>query len=200
MREFFTGSNKFLVAGIVIVLLNALGLAIYILQQEQDIRQSAWFTSQSAGSACGPDGKAIITVRFTNTEQSSTNNCMDVIVRDNQTGKTLNLGRVDPKQTKTGKINTGRMSLSKGNVVFSLTWCSGRPGVDSRTASYPAVSACVTPTPSPTVTITPTGTLTPTVSPTPSPTDIATPTPTIPICPIPNAVKNVRVECPFCDL
>lgn len=56
----------------------------------------------------------------------------------------------------------------------------------------------VTPTPRPTATLTPAPTLTLTSTPTPRPT--ATPTPTqIPICPVPNAVTNVRIECPYCQ-
>lgn len=48
----------------------------------------------------------------------------------------------------------------------------------------------------------PTGTPTPTQTPSPTPTvaPTITPVPTVPACPVPDAVKNVKVNCPNCNL
>src|SRR6266849_7425189 len=77
------------------------------LQKQQQVQSLAdlifvqWTTSQSATSACGPNGDAIITASFTNTESSSSK-AMIVTVKDNQTGKSVDLGVVSAGQTKKG--------------------------------------------------------------------------------------------------
>jgi len=66
----------------------------------------------------------------------------------------------------------------------------------------PTLTPSLTPTgtlsPSPTPSNTPTPTNTPIPTPTPTVTITVTPTPTV--CPVPEGVLNVRIECPFCDL
>jgi hypothetical protein len=74
---------------------------------------------------------------------------MNVIAKDLQTGKSVNLGSIKGGQTKTGPIETGRTTLSGGTVDFALTWTDGHNGADSRSASYKAVSNCISPTPTP---------------------------------------------------
>ncbi len=171
-------------------------LTLNQIQQQQQQRSNAdtvqWYTSQSATSVCGPDATAVITATFTNTETSSSMG-MNVVVKDNQTGKSVNMGTVAAKQTKSASIDTGKSSLNSGQVTFNLTWSSGQSGSDSRTAPYPAVSKCVAPTNTPT----PTPKNTPTPTPTPKPNSTPTPTPTA--CPTPGTVKNIQIKCPYCS-
>lgn len=179
-------------------------VAVIQLQQQQELRQRAeepevgvtWETNQSASTSCPTDGGgAVINVSFTNREPNRASLAMDVLVTDQQSGKSTNLGSIAGGQTKTGQIKTGRTTLNAGSVRFNLTWSDGRPGVDSRTASYKAVTNCQPPTATPTKTPTPTE-VTPTLTKTPTPTPTKTPTPTI--CPTLGPVQNVRIECPNC--
>lgn len=59
-------------------------------------------------------------------------------------------------------------------------------------------ATCVPPTGTPTPTQTTIPTQTPSPTPTVAPT--ITPVPTIPACPVPEAVKNVRINCPNCSI
>jgi hypothetical protein len=165
------------------LLLVGIPLTVYFAQQQQEDRSRAsevqWTTAQSASAACTASGIAAITATFTNTETSSSK-AMDVTVKDNQTGKSVSMGTVNARQTKTVSIDTGRTSLSSNKVTFSLKWTSGASGTDSRTASYPAVSTCPTPTK------------------TPTPTLPKTPTPATTACPTPGVVKNIKITCPYC--
>lgn len=130
-------------------------IAIFQLQQQQEIRQRAdtgiaWSTSQSASSSCPTTGSgAIITATFNNTEPDRSNYAMNVVAKDRQTGKSVNLGSIRGGQSKSGVIQTGRTSLSAGTVDFALTWTDGHSGIDSRSAGYQTISNCNTPTPTP---------------------------------------------------
>lgn len=182
-------------------------LAIFALQQQQDIRQRAdttlaWATSQSATASCPTGGSgAQISVTFTNTESDKTYYSMDVNVVDRQTGKSVSLGSVKGGQTKTAVIQTGKVTLAASTVDFNLTWTDGHKGTDSRSASYKAVTYCVpapTPTPTkpasyPTPSIKYPSTTPPYSTPKPS---VAYPSPSV--CPSLGPVKNVRIECPNC--
>lgn len=157
------------------------------LQQEASEDEIQWMTSQSASTTCPADGNGVeITVKFSNTEPDRSSLSMDVIAKDNQTGKSVNMGSIRGGSTKTSIIQTGRSSLNAGSVTFSLKWTDGHSGVDSRTASYKAVGNCQPPTPTPT----------PEPSPTPLPSGVPSPTPTI--CPTLGPVKNVTIDCPNC--
>lgn len=182
-------------------------LAIFQLQQQQEIRQRAdtsiaWDVSQTAATICPPYGTgANINVTFNNEEDDRSSLSMNVIATDKQTGKFVNLGSIRGGQTKSGVIQTGRATLSANSVTFALKWTDGRSGIDSKTASYKAISNCyAAPTPTPTKPYStpypPTPTVTP-YYPTPSPTyPPAYPSPTI--CPTLGPVQNVRIDCPNC--
>lgn len=141
----------------------------------------AWCTEQSASVSCvnGAD----IHVSFSNTETDK-NMAMNVVAKDNQTGQSIDLGKIDAQQTKSGDIATGKSTINSGNVTFYLTWANGQSGSDTRNEGYSAVT-CQMPTPtqqpSPTVTPTSIPSATPTnePSPTPTPTCEETTTPTV---------------------
>ena len=195
-------TNRNLLIGLFfLVALIGIPLAVIQVQQQQTIRQEAsgitvsWATSQSASTSCPTGGTgAVINVSFTNTEPDRSSLSMDVIATDQQTNKSVNLGSIRGGQSKTGVIQTEKATLNAGSVKFALKWTDGHSGVDSRTASYKAVSNCNPPTATPTVTKTPTPTKTPTLT----PTGTRTPTPTPTICPTLGPVQNVRIECPNC--
>jgi len=174
-----------------IIALIVIPLTLIEVQSQQNLKQNAesilWYTSQSASTACATDGSgADITASFTNTEPRSTSTDMNVTVKDQQTGKSVNMGSIRGGATKTSTIKTGRTRLNAGSVTFNLSWTDGHSGIDSRTASYKAVNSC-TPSPTPT----------PIPSPTPT-TPPGQPTPTI--CPTLSPVKNVHIVCPNCNV
>jgi hypothetical protein len=122
------------------VLLIGLPLTVITLQQTQFFQQFAWGTRQSATAACSAEhGGAVITVKFTNTEDDK---AMDVVAEDIQSGKKVDLGTIEPKETKSGDIITESKELAAGAVKFTLTWSDGSSGEDTRTASYDAVDEC----------------------------------------------------------
>lgn len=191
MKEILT-SPKFITVSIAIIALIVIPLTLIEIQSQQSLRQNAesimWLTTQSASTACAADGSgANIEATFINTEPRSKSTAMNVIVHDQQTGMSANMGSIQGGDTKTVKIQTGRTSLAAGSVIFALSWTDGHSGTDTRTASYKAVSKCVQPTPTPTKKPTPT----PTVPP-------GQPTPTI--CPTLGPVKNVHIDCPNCKI
>ncbi len=191
-------------------------LAIFALQQQQDIRQRAdttlaWATDQSAASSCPTGGSgAQISVTFSNTEPDRTYYGMDVTAVDRQTNKSVSLGSIKGGQTKTAIIQTCKTTITSGTVDFNLTWTDGHRGTYSRSASYKAVSYCIpAPTPTPTKPVsyaTPTPPKYPSSTPpyatptkpysTPKPYPSYGPSPTI--CPTLGPVKNVRIDCPNC--
>lgn len=181
-------------------------IAIYQLQQQQEIRQRAdttiaWATDESAISSCPTNGNgAIITVTFSNTEPDRSSYSMDVTATDRQTGKSVDMGSIRGGQTKSAIIQTGRRTLNAGTVDFDLTWTDGHRGTDDRQATYRSISNCVipSPTPSPIPSVTPK--ISPSVSPpmTPKPSTSVTPSPSPTICPTMAPVKNVRIDCPNC--
>lgn len=122
------------------VLLIGIPLTVIALQQTQIFQQFAWGTRQSAEAICEPEeGGAIINVSFTNTENSKS---MDVVAKDLQSGKTVDLGTVKPKETKKGIIETESIELAKGSILFTMTWTDGSSGTDTRSAEYDAVEEC----------------------------------------------------------
>lgn len=161
----------------------------------------AWCTDQSASVSCvnGAD----IHVSFTNAETDK-NNPMNVVVKDNQTGQSTDLGRIEAQETKSGDIATGQSTLHNGDVTFYLTWANGHSGQDTRTEGYSSIT-CQMPTPTqtpsesptetPCITETPTETPTETVTPTETPTITPTPTPVVVTAtPTPNNTITVVVQ------
>ncbi len=112
----------------------------------------AWHTDQTAESVC-IDGEVYIKISFTNTEAEGSGLSMDVVATDIQTGASVDLGTVEPGETKPGQIATGVNSLIRdGTVRFDLRWSDGHPGLDTRRADYSAITCKSSPTPSCTLT------------------------------------------------
>jgi len=182
-------SPKFITITIAAIALFIIPLTLIEIQSQQSLKQNAesimWLTTQSASTACAADGSgANISATFINTEPRSSSTAMTVVAKDQQTGKSANMGSILGGDSKTVTINTGKTSLKANTVTFALSWSDGHSGTDSRTASYNAVSQCVQPTPAP---------------PTPTPTvPQGQPTPTI--CPTLGEVKDVHIDCPNCKL
>lgn len=205
--------SKKLIMGVLVLAVLAGGIPLALSQTkiQQIFMGRAWETSQSAAAVCATSGTVVINVKFTNKESSRS---MAVTAVDNQSGKSKSLGDVAVGKTATGTIDTLRTSLNSGQVAFKMSWSDGSSGSDTITASYSAVSTCPATTPTPTNTPTPsvtgtptpstTKTPTPTVTMTPTPTGTKTPTPTTnpslspTACLTPGAVKNVRIQCPYC--
>lgn len=123
----------------------------------------AWSTAQSACAKCTDQGRAVIEVEFRNTEPQGQHNAMNVVARDNASGKTANLGTVNPGESKKGYIDVG-ISAPNDTVTFELTWSDGRHGTDTRRANYISVT-CEQPSPS----VSPSVSLSPSMSPSASP-------------------------------
>lgn len=156
------------------VVLFVLSLVIFYItysQRQNLLAPRAWSTSANASTKCDDSGTGIIEVSFTNTEKEDSDLGMKVTVVDDQTGKSIDLGTVNPGQTVTGKINTGKQSLSEGTVRFKLSWTDNHSGTDTKSATYNAIQ-CIAPSPtvSPTETVTPIPSVTISVVPTDSPT------------------------------
>jgi hypothetical protein len=185
------GSTKRALLGVlfIAVAIIATPVALSQIQKFQDVRQRAdtittqWVVGQSASTVCSATGDAVITVSFSNLEPSGNSFAMKIVATDQQTGVSVNMGTINPGQTVSKDIHTGKTTLSSGSVVFKMTWADGHSGTDSRTATYKGVSYCTPPTP--------------TVTPTPKPTvGPYTPTPTA--CPTLGPVQNVHIDCPNC--
>jgi len=181
-------SPKFISLTLALIALVIIPLTLIELQSQQSLKQNAetilWTTNQSASATCD-EGEVFITVTFTNTEARSSSTAMNVVAKDQQTGKSVNMGSIVGGATVTKSIDTVKQSINAGSVTFSLSWTDGHSGTDSGTATYKAVSSC---TPTPTAPVTPSPT--PTVPP-------GQPTPTI--CPTLSPVKNVHIVCPNCQ-
>jgi len=190
--SFFKTRKGLLVLGFLVVALIAIPATVYLVGQQQNLQQNAWYTSQSASAVCGSNGNIVISAQFTNTEPTGAANSMIVVAKDLQTGLQVSLGVVNPTESKTGTIQTSASSLSAGVVQYTLTWADGRSGSDIRSASYNAVAACAVPTSTPTSTptLTPSNTPTPTISPTPIPGATATPTNTPTNTPTPTLTSS----------
>ncbi|HWY79858.1 MAG TPA: hypothetical protein VNW29_05885 [Candidatus Sulfotelmatobacter sp.] len=178
-------SPKFITITIAVIAILVIPLTIIEVQSQQNLKQNAegilWVVSQAASTTCAADGSgANIATMFTNEESRNASTAMNVTVKDNQTGKSVNMGSIAGGATKTNTIRTGKNALNAGTVTFTLTWTDGHSGRDSRTASYKAINSCI-PQPTPTPTIPP-----------------GQPTPTI--CPTLEPVKNVHIICPNCQL
>ncbi len=188
MKELLT-SPKFIAITLAIIALIIIPVTLIEVQSQQNYKQNAetiyWYTTQSASTECAANGSgAVISVSFTNTESRSSSTAMNVVVKDQQTGKSINMGTIQGGDTKTDAINTDKTTLNAGSVIFYLTWANVSSGTDSRTANYQAVADCTPP---------------PSQPPSPSPTTPpGSPTPTI--CPTLGPVKNVHIICPNCQL
>jgi hypothetical protein len=181
-------------------------VSVYLLSQQQNLQQNAWNTDQSASAICDTgSGKVVIDASFTNTEANNPSLAMNIIAKDNQSGNQVDLGKVNPGETKRDNIQTNMDSVSGGTVTFILTWSDAHGGGDSRTAQYGSVGPCPQPTSTPLtptdvqLTETPTPpSPTPILTNTPAPTGMPTPTDSVTGCPVPGKVKNIKIVCPFC--
>jgi len=139
--------QKIIVLLLLVVIGGSIPLTLFLVQQAQIFQQNAWFTTQAAQAICSTsDSSAVIQVTFTNTERSK---AMDVVAKDLQTGKKVDLGTIKADETKKATIVTGEKALLGGSVLFSLSWSDGSSGTDTRTAIYQAVNNCAGPSPTP---------------------------------------------------
>lgn len=130
---------------VLVILLLALPLTLYQSQLQQIFRQFAWQTNQTATAVCSPiNNNIVIKVQFSNLEQTKD---INVIVRDLQTGKSVDLGTVKHGESKGADIDTELPLVSAGSVMFTLTWADGSQGQDEFSANYSAVESCLNPTP-----------------------------------------------------
>ncbi len=127
----------------------------------------------SASAQCDRSGNAEIALSYRNDEVSRV---VDVIATDQQTQISLDLGKINPKDTKTGDIVTGRSQLNAGSVIFKII----SDGGETKQADYSATGTCQGPTPTPTQAPTPTPTAMPSPTATPTPMPTSTPVPTTP--------------------
>ena len=126
----------FIVAGIVLL---AIPLTVFFLQNQQIFNQFASSTPQSATSSCdSTSGDAVINVSYTNSTGAPN---VDVVVKDLQSGKSIDLGTVAQQQTGMGVINTGQTSLNANGVVFTLT-SPTQNYTNTVSASYNLVNTC----------------------------------------------------------
>jgi LPXTG-motif cell wall-anchored protein len=102
----------------------------------------AWAFSASAESYCDSNGVKI-KVTFRNTEPQGAQWAMNVTAKDNQSGKEVNLGTVNPGQTVEGYIDPEAASINAGTVTVRMVWTDGRNGVDNRNINYSAQSCTV---------------------------------------------------------
>lgn len=178
------------VIGIAAIVLVVVGLPISIiaLKTQQNLQQEAWATIQSVTPVCN-QGEVYLKASFkNNSTNSSSYYWMKVTVKDNQTGKSVDMGTIKSQETKIATIDTGKSSVSSGYVTFFKTWYN-HSGSENKIVYYSKL-VCKTQyptyTPSPRYTHTPTPryTLTPTLTPrygstnTPTPAYTHTPTPT----------------------
>lgn len=125
---------------LLVILLLGIPLTLYQAQIQQIIKQFAWQTNQTASALCSPNSqKIVISVQFTNREDSRS---INVVARDIQTGKTVDMGVVKSGETKTSEIVTDNRAVRAGSVIFTLTSVEGTPSTDSFTANYQAIGAC----------------------------------------------------------
>ncbi len=124
----------FIVAGIVLL---AIPLTVFLLQNQQIFQPHASSTPQVATSSCdATSGHAVINVSYSNSTGAPV---VTVFAKDLQSGKTMNLGTVPQQQSGSGVIDTGSTSLNANGVVFTLT---SQNYNNSVTANYNAVSTC----------------------------------------------------------
>lgn len=138
--------SKSLILTLIGIAIIGIPLSLYALQTQQIFQQFAWSTQQSAVSECSStDGSAVIKITFANTESSKD---INVTANDLQTGTIVDLGTIKHQEVKSANIITGKSALSKGSVLFKLSWTDNSTGTDQAAATYDAISNCpVTPHP-----------------------------------------------------
>ena len=121
---------------LVLILLCASPLIVLVSQQKQNISSKAWNTNSSAVSTCPSTGTVIIKVSYTNTDP--TLGTLQVTAQDIQTGSSTDIGIVQPGETKTGQIATGKTVLNQNSVLFKLHRIN--ENTDTASAPYNAIS------------------------------------------------------------
>lgn len=104
-------------------------ITLFLVKQQQDLRERAVQTDISAVTVCSTDGLVNINVSFTNTSTSIVN----VAAKDTQTGKETVLGIANPGDILTGTIDSGVQSLGQNTVTFETS--TG----ETKTATYQAI-------------------------------------------------------------
>ena len=94
----------------------------------------AWETDRHASAFC--DGQnAKVRVTFKN-QETGQDKCMSVIATDVNTGKSVDLGQVNPGEKKIGIIDLGINNTAAGKVRFDISWCSGEEGQETKYSSH----------------------------------------------------------------
>lgn len=133
-------NRKWLIPLIVLGLLTISTFAgVALIRNRTSLTSDAWSTNQTATAQCTNDGIEL-TVSFTNTESNNASNCMNVTVRDLQHNKEVDLGQIQPGETRTQTIMLSETQVDNGQVKFDLAWCDGRTGSESRIAQYTALT------------------------------------------------------------
>ena len=85
----------------------------------------AWENDDHSSAIC--DGEwAKVRVTFKNLESKA----MNVVAFDENTGKSVDLGQINPGETKVGIIDLGIHNTEAGRIRFEMTWSSGEEGSD----------------------------------------------------------------------
>ncbi len=139
----------------------------------------AWETSQKAEAVCVVNqiGKTHVNIKVTFTNKDD--KAMNVVAKDNWTTQEVNLGRVNPTETKSDLIKTGQTEITNSSVTFFLKWVDGSDK-EEITVKYNALNCkpVEKPTTTPQPTATPVPSVTTTATPTTTPIPTVTPTPT----------------------
>src|SRR5260221_628228 len=116
-------SNRILASLLLVLLIIGGVFTFWQIRKSQELRNHAqsvtWYTAQSVNTVCNTNGTISITVSFTNAEATRS---MIVSAKDTQSGKSINLGTIDPGKTKTGQIDTGMSVANAGTIEFKLAW------------------------------------------------------------------------------
>jgi LPXTG-motif cell wall-anchored protein len=171
------------------------------MESSEDLSQVdetlAWSFNASAESYCDSDG-AKIKVTFRNTKPQDSQWSMNVTAKDNQSGKEVNLGTIDPGQTGEGYIDPGVTSINAGTITVHMICTSAGNAVNNHNINYSAQSCTVaSASPSPSISsspslspsasvqpssspsLIPSAKVSPSVSPLPSPSQSLSPSPSI---------------------
>lgn len=221
--------KKLLALAVVLAVIGAgIAAGVYLTSQNQDIRRDALETFQSAEAVCTPDMFASIRVSFANKQPDEPQLALRVLAVDEQTGEQVDMGIVEPGESKTATLTTTNASLLDGVIRFDLTWADGRTGSDTKYANYVATGMCAQETddipnntddedvtipdtsdqeslegqqvnPSPSPSASPSATPIGGLSPTPKPTATPTPSPTPKPSPSPTLKPTPTPATPFVE-
>jgi hypothetical protein len=135
--------RKIFYAASALTLIIGLVASVILIRRRQQLLSRACHSDQSALALCLDNGHAGVEVSFTNTDSCRA----DVVAEDSQTHVSVDLGTIQPGQTKTGSLDFDSSSIDEGSIVFKISWGCGW-GERFQTANYSSI-ACPLPTPTP---------------------------------------------------